>query len=209
MNDSQDQRALRASDADRDRIAERLREAAAEGRLSLSELEERIEELYSTRTYGELEHVVEDLPGIDSSLSPRAATAPSPTSSPAPRPGRVGGHAGARRAKAVFGGLVRRGHWVVPSRYYVKLVFGGGKLDLREAQLESDEVQIRVKAVFGGAEILVPDDVHVVVDGDGIFGAFDDQASTRQPPAGAPLVRIVGKAVFGGVVVKRGPGATS
>lgn len=39
VNDSRDQRALRASDADRDRVAESFREAAAEGRLSLAEFE--------------------------------------------------------------------------------------------------------------------------------------------------------------------------
>jgi len=54
--------ALRASDSDRDRVAERLRNATAEGRLLASELEERLGALFSARTYGELDALVADLP---------------------------------------------------------------------------------------------------------------------------------------------------
>lgn len=53
---------LRASDADREQIAERLRKATAEGRLLAEELEERLEATFSARTYGELDAVVADLP---------------------------------------------------------------------------------------------------------------------------------------------------
>jgi hypothetical protein len=53
---------LRASDADRDQVAERLRQATAEGRLAAVELEGRLEALYTSRTYGELEALVADLP---------------------------------------------------------------------------------------------------------------------------------------------------
>ena len=54
---------LRASDTDRERIAERLRHATAEGRLLAEELEERLEATFAARTYGELDAVVADLPG--------------------------------------------------------------------------------------------------------------------------------------------------
>jgi hypothetical protein len=53
---------LRASDADREQIAERLRHAAAEGRLFADELEERLGAALSAKTYGELDEVVSDLP---------------------------------------------------------------------------------------------------------------------------------------------------
>jgi hypothetical protein len=53
---------LRAADADRERIAERLRQAAAEGRLAPDELEERLEVAFSARTYAELDALVGDLP---------------------------------------------------------------------------------------------------------------------------------------------------
>jgi DUF1707 SHOCT-like domain len=54
---------LRASDADREQVAEQLRHATAEGRLSPDELEERLEAVFAARTYGELDAVVVDLPG--------------------------------------------------------------------------------------------------------------------------------------------------
>jgi hypothetical protein len=54
---------LRASDEDRERIAERLRAATAEGRLLTDELDERLGIALSARTYGELDSLVADLPG--------------------------------------------------------------------------------------------------------------------------------------------------
>lgn len=54
---------LRASDADREQVAERLRQATAEGRLVPEELEERLETVFAARTYGELDALVADLPG--------------------------------------------------------------------------------------------------------------------------------------------------
>jgi DUF1707 SHOCT-like domain len=54
---------LRASDADRESVAERLRRAAGEGRILAEELEERLEAVFAARTYGELDAVVADLPG--------------------------------------------------------------------------------------------------------------------------------------------------
>jgi len=54
---------LRASDADRDAVIDRLRKAAAEGRLEPEELEERVEDALRARTYGELARLVSDLPG--------------------------------------------------------------------------------------------------------------------------------------------------
>ena len=53
---------LLASDADRERVAERLRGAAGEGRLTPAELEERLEGAFSARTEAELAPLVADLP---------------------------------------------------------------------------------------------------------------------------------------------------
>jgi hypothetical protein len=53
---------LRASDADREQVAERLRLAAAEGRLSPDEFEERLGAALGARTYGELDAIIADLP---------------------------------------------------------------------------------------------------------------------------------------------------
>lgn len=66
---------LRASDADRERIAERLRHATGEGRLLAEELEERLERTFAARTYGELDAVVADLPGTTVRRRERPETA--------------------------------------------------------------------------------------------------------------------------------------
>lgn len=56
---------LRASDADRERIAERLRKGHAEGRLDTDEFQERLERCYEAKTLGELGQLVRDLPRED------------------------------------------------------------------------------------------------------------------------------------------------
>ena len=56
---------LRASDADRERVAERLREHVGAGRLSMDELSERLETVFAARTLGELEPPLADLPSTE------------------------------------------------------------------------------------------------------------------------------------------------
>ena len=65
---------IRASDADRERVAERLRDAAAEGRILAHELEERLAKALRARTYGELDDVVSDLPGVRVGLPDRRSS---------------------------------------------------------------------------------------------------------------------------------------
>jgi hypothetical protein len=67
---------MRASDADRERVGETLRDAAAEGRLEPDELEERLEAVYAARTLGDLDALTADLP-----RQPRSAPPPHRSSS--------------------------------------------------------------------------------------------------------------------------------
>src|SRR5919205_1057067 len=93
-----DPRELRASDHDRDRVAEVLRQAAGDGRLTLEELDERLSAVYAAKTYGELEPITRDLPiGTQSS-------APAPQQGPA---GRFGGEATSSVAVGIMGGFSR------------------------------------------------------------------------------------------------------
>ncbi|RRO13641.1 DUF1707 domain-containing protein [Saccharopolyspora rhizosphaerae] len=57
-----DEGRMRASDADRERVVERLRAALDEGRLSITEYDDRLRSAYGATTIGELEPLVEDLP---------------------------------------------------------------------------------------------------------------------------------------------------
>jgi len=54
--------ALRASDADRQKVVDRLQEAFTEGRLDLTELDERTAGAYAAKTVGDLKPFTVDLP---------------------------------------------------------------------------------------------------------------------------------------------------
>jgi len=75
VDDAQPADARRASHADRDAVAERLREAAADGRLTLDELDERLGGASGARTYAELDRLTADLPDP----GPATAVVPRPT----------------------------------------------------------------------------------------------------------------------------------
>jgi hypothetical protein len=64
---------MRASDADRDRVAGALREHCALGRLDMDELDKRLDATYAARTLGELQEVTKDLPEEDLDYRPVAA----------------------------------------------------------------------------------------------------------------------------------------
>ena len=74
---------LRASDADRQHVADRLRAALDEGRLTLLEYDERLGAAYGALTYGELAKVTHDLPGPASPPDLLPATAPPSATGPA------------------------------------------------------------------------------------------------------------------------------
>jgi hypothetical protein len=200
-----DPRRQRASDADREAVAEVLRRAAGDGRLTLDELQERLDSTYAAKTYGDLEPIVSDLPvGLPPTVR---------HSAPVPRPAgtvdRIGGAPTSQSAVAIFGAAERKGLWVVPEGFTAFALLGGIDLDLREARFQSREVRLQLTAVFGGIDVVVPEDVEVHVEGVGIFGGFghpDDTSGGVAP--GGPVVRITGLALFGGVDVKRrAPGA--
>jgi len=75
---------IRVSDADRERVAERLREHFAQGRLSSEELDERISAALGAKTVGDLRAIMTDLP--EPELVPAQARRPGPWGA---RPGGV------------------------------------------------------------------------------------------------------------------------
>jgi hypothetical protein len=66
---------LRAGDADRERIADRLRVAHTEGRIDLAEFQQRLERCYESKTFGELDQLVRDLP-FEQQPARRSTSAP-------------------------------------------------------------------------------------------------------------------------------------
>ncbi|RKE20922.1 DUF1707 domain-containing protein [Streptomyces sp. TLI_171] len=192
---------LRASDADRERIAELLRDAYAEGRLTVDEHAERIEAAYTARTFGELEPLTRDLPSHPGPIRHNLSKPPLDAPGPAPKPALPPARAEAPTMVAVFGGAARKGRWRVGSHLKAVAVFGGVEIDLTDAVFESPEVVIEVIAVFGGVEVRVPENVSLHGGGTGIFGGFEVREQTSADPY-APVVRIKGAAVFGGVEAK-------
>jgi hypothetical protein len=187
---------MRASDSDRERAAEALREAAAEGRLDLEELNQRLDLVFAAKTYAELEPVTADLPAVGAhGVAPQARPA-------SPGVSRYGGEASDHVALAILGAFSRKGSWVVPPVMSAVAIMGGGELDLRDARFAERVVTIHVTAIMGGIEITVPDDARVEVNGIGIMGGFDHHAA-GEGAADGPTIIINGLAFWGGVDIKR------
>ena len=191
-------RNLRASDADRERVANVLREAAGDGRLTMDELDERLDEVYAAKTYAELEPITHDLPDAG------AAHAPASAASARLDPARFGDEPTSSGAVAILGGFSRKGDWVVPKEFTAFLFMGGGEIDMRDARFSEREVTIHIVAIMGGCEVIVPEDATVYVTGIGVLGAFEHSESGGGSPDG-PVIRINGVALMGGVDVKRKP----
>ncbi|RFU84622.1 DUF1707 domain-containing protein [Streptomyces triticagri] len=195
---------IRASDADRDRVAERLRDAMAEGRLNLEEFEERLESTYAARTYAELEPLTRDLPaaGVRKADVAAARSTAADTAGWAARVD-VGGEPSSSSAVAVMGGFQRKGHWTVGRRFTSFAFWGGGEIDLREARFTERETVINCIAIMGGLNVVVPPGVEVVVRGFGFMGGFDHREDGTPPEPGAPRVVLTGFALMGGVGLQR------
>ncbi|MDQ0684112.1 hypothetical protein QFZ56_003075 [Streptomyces achromogenes] len=195
---------LRASDADRERVAEVLRDAVAEGRLDMAEFEERLEQTYAARTYRELAPVTRDLPVPGAVAPPPVVSLHKEPSQDGSWAGRiVGGEGSSTWAVAVMSGFQRKGRWTVPRRFTCVAFWGGGEIDLREADFSAGEVEINCYAVMGGVQITVPPGVEVVVRGIGVMGGFDQRESGVVGEPGAPRVVVTGFAFWGGVGVER------
>lgn len=78
--------------------------------------------------------------------------------------------------------------------------YGGGVVDLRDAQLHPEGARLLVRALFGGAQILVPEAWSVVSTVRGV-GGLTDARPTQERPADAPLLTIEGPVLFGGFAV--------
>jgi uncharacterized protein DUF1707 len=186
---------LRASDADREKVANVLNAAYAEGRLSREEHDQRLSELMAARTFDDLVPITRDLvvarPGAAAQQPAPSTTYEVDTRSASEQPGRF---------IAVFGGTDRRGKWRVRKNNQALALFGGIDLDMRDAIFESPTIEITAISCFGGLDIKVPDGVDVRNEVVGIFGGSDTKDINPMP--GSPTLVVKGLALFGGVSVK-------
>jgi hypothetical protein len=186
--------ALRASDADRDRIADILRDALAEGRLTAEEHAERIDSVYRAKTVGELEPLVADLPAPGAG----ASRGPAPASYAAGDPNAA---VTAESLVAVFSSSTRKGRWRVGSSTKAFALFGNIEIDLTEALFEQRLTVIDATSIFGNVEVTVPENISLHGNGTGVFGNFEVETLEAENPE-APVVVVNGYSVFGNIEAK-------
>lgn len=189
---------IRASDADRDRVSERLRESVAEGRLTQVEHEDRLDAVYRAKTVGELLQITHDLP--ESGGSGPSESGLSVSTEEARR--MAAQSVGRENIVAVFGGAERKGRWLVEPRTNVSVLCGGVDLDLRDAVLSQREVTIQCAVVMGALEITVPHGVRVVNNTSGILGGANLHGTDAVSDPNHPVIRLTGTCMLGGIEVK-------
>jgi len=170
--------------------------------LDVEELERRLDQAIAAPDRGALAALVRDLPALPVEEPAAAASAV-----PAPNPGtRVSPGVTPREHGFVLGLLgrsTRKGAWVPPRELRVLAAMGGAELDFRAARFGAPVTEVEVLAVMGGVEILVPPGIHVEAHGLGIMGGFDDLSGGAAADPEAPILRIKGLALMGGVHVEQ------
>jgi hypothetical protein len=172
---------LRASDADRDRVAAVLGEALATGRLTSVEHADRLDVAYTAKTVGELVPLTRDLPEVSASSPP----------------------AGIERQviDSKFSKMVRKGHWVASRHVKLSARFGALIIDLSEAVLPGREITVETDARFSKVIVRVPDNANVIDEGNSIFGKRNVTGGSQ---GDGPLIRVTGSSKFSKVIVTRG-----
>lgn len=192
---------MRISDADRDRVADVLSHALAEGRLTAEEHSERLDAIYAAKIHAEIAPIVSDLPGGTAALATGGGQLALPGST-----GAITTRGKRSRMLALVGGVRRRGAWPVPQRMHATTVLGGVDLDLRTAILPPGEISFHAICVLGGVEIIVPPEMRVIDDSWAIMGGIEvPPDSPESASQNAPVLRITGIAILGGISIRRKP----
>jgi hypothetical protein len=175
---------IRASDAERERTGDLLREATVEGRLTLDEFSERYLQAQQARTRGELDAVVRDLP-VAAPVTQR-------------RP--------ASKISAIFSGVDRTGPWQLAPSTQISAIFGGCKLDLRYATISSGVTTLNASVYFGSLELIVPDGVDFEIEAAMIMsGRTERRSKPMMYNTAKPLIRVTGTVVCGSITVRDTP----
>ncbi|MFC5181751.1 DUF1707 SHOCT-like domain-containing protein [Actinomadura harenae] len=182
--------ALRVSHEERDRVAEQLRVAAGDGRLTLEELDERLERALGARTEADLAALVTDLP------APLAEAGPVP----------VAKAKDLVRIEVGSSSVSREGEWVVPRAMDVSVRSGTVKLDLTSAVISHGVLRITTEVKSGTLTIVTRPGI--VVDADEV-GVKSGSVKIRVPRAGRePVpetflrVEIVGSVRSGSILAR-------
>jgi hypothetical protein len=188
---------LRVSDAERDVTLKILNDNAAIGRLTLEELEERSGQAMAAKTRGELAVLTRDLPADGNASSSAGSGAGRPVHAPAEcKP--------VRWLLGLIGGGHHRGKFRGVGTINAVYIISGEDIDLRDVELDGGELLLNTFSVIGGGDIYVPDGVEVDMGGFSLIGGHDMRGAEQSRP-GAPVIRIRGYAILGGVTIYRVP----
>jgi hypothetical protein len=196
----------------RDRTIQTLIGHFAEDRISIEELERRLDRAHRALQTTELEALTADLPVPAAAPTPQPAPVPAVTTPtvprpPAPAPETVRDH---QVVVAVMGGVEKKGHWAPARKTAVFAFMGGAELDFREALLAPGVTEVQILVIWGGIEILVRPGTRVDSSGVAIMGAFAHVPGPPVDDPDAPIIRITGLALMGGVEVNvRYPGESA
>jgi hypothetical protein len=176
---------VRVGDRERGETDARLRDALADGVLTLSEYDERAGLCWGARTRSELDALLADLP----------TTAAAPGVPPGPAPS-------ARRVRAVLSESSLESPVLPGQPLIASAVMGTADVDLRREDLPA-EVQVRATAVMGEVRVHVPPGTSVVLTGGGVLG--ERKARLGPPMRGGSVVHVHATAVLGTVKVDDKP----
>ena len=179
---------------ERAKVIEALTEHFAQDRLTMEELEQRLDKVYAARTNSALAEVIADLPALTQPTAPASATRAPVV--------QTGGSAPVQKTLfALMSGVMRKGPWSVPKTINAIAIMGGIELDFRFAHLTAPVTEIQILAVMGGVTIIVPPNVRVESEGFAFMGGFGTDVGEPITPD-APTIRLTGFAFMGGVDVR-------
>ena len=121
------------------------------------------------------------------------------------QPSSGSGRDGVRWGVAVLASVRHRVRGLVPPKVTAVALFGACRMDLADARVVGDDLDVRAVPVFGTVKVVVPRGLDVVVTGAPVFGTVKDLDgdAAAAPVPGAPIVRVRCWAVFGTVKVQR------
>ncbi|QSB05110.1 DUF1707 SHOCT-like domain-containing protein [Natronoglycomyces albus] len=150
---------LRVSDAEREQVIAHLHRSTEEGRLDLSEFNDRAAEVYRVRTHGELKDLLSDLPEINRQLRASAGGVE------VVGPGELESDSPALLKLTPKASTIKRlGRWRVPQRIVLKGKASNIKLNFTEAIFSSREVHIQVDDMASSIVLILPDEGVYAVD---------------------------------------------
>lgn len=102
---------------------------------------------------------------------------------------------------SIFGGSKQAGARDIAKETRMINIFGGGILDLSEAKFTSEKTKVKVLCLFGGADIIVSEDMNVISRGFCIFGGIDNRSPSARKP-NSPTLTVESYVIFGGLKIR-------